>query len=189
MIPVFKSGMDHVWHAWISKQTMSWPPITPRSYSDVTLHIWTKSLNHRPHQWYSGSALRIMMPGWICHATILSGLFEACTMSGILGSPHIRWHDLQLHHRHAQLLPYTLEGPRVWIMDLVSGVVVQWWWHRYGYAIPLFHECDMMHGPCLTCLYQQRDHGMISNYTPDMISCYPRYLNQELKSSWSSSVI
>ena len=32
------------------------------------------------------------------------------------------------------------------------------------------------------------DHHMTANYTPDMLSCYPGYWNQELE-SWSSSVV
>ena len=48
--------------------------------------------------------------------------------------PH---HDLQLHHKHAQMLPWFSE-PRAWTIHLTNDVVVQGWWHMYGYTIPLF---------------------------------------------------
>ena len=33
--------------------------------------------------------------------------------------------------------------PRAGTMHLIIGIVVQEWWHRYGYSIPLLYECYM----------------------------------------------
>jgi len=80
-----------------------------------------------------------MMPqAWIYYPTVWWVLYESWTTSDSRGgSPHIPWHDSKLNTRHTQLLSWILE-PRAWTMDLISGVVVQWWWETYGYAIPLF---------------------------------------------------
>ena len=56
----------------------------------------------------------------------------------------------------------------------------------YGYAIPLFYEWYMRHGPRLTEVDHPIDHSMTSNYTPDMLSCYPGYRTQELEPCTSS---
>ena len=170
------------------------------------------------------------------------------------GSPPRPHHDLQLHPRHAQLLPWISE-PRAWTMDLISGIVVQWWWCRYGYGIPPYHEYHMRHGSCLTGEDHPTDHNMdhklhprhaqllpwilelrawtmifisnvvfqewwcrygyaipplheyyvshvprltwvdhplyhhmTSNYTQDILSCYPGYWNQDLE-LWTLSVM
>ena len=39
------------------------------------------------------------------------------------GSPHRPWHDLQLHPKHTQLLPWILEPRASSIMLFISGVV------------------------------------------------------------------
>ena len=69
-------------------------------------------------------------------------------------------------------------------MNLVSGVVVGGWWYMYGHDIPLLYECYCYtrQEPSLTGLDRPIDQHMTSNYTPDMLSCYPRYWNQELES-------
>ena len=74
-------------------------------------------------------------------------------------------------------------------MILVSGVVGQGWWCRYGYGSRLFHECYMRHGPYLTGVDHPLDHGGTSNYTPYILSCYPGYWNQEFLEPWTSSVM
>ena len=145
---------NHVWQAWISKQTMIWPWTSPQTCSAVTLDIGTNRLKIQgPHQWCSGSGPRMMIPGWIWYASILLVLYETWTMSDRGESSHRPPHDLQLHPRHTQLLPWILEEPRAWTMLLISGVVVHGWWHRYGYAIAPLYECSMRHGICLTGFY------------------------------------
>ena len=102
-IPLFyECYMKHVQRlqAWISKQTMSWPPTTTRICSDVTLHIRTKSLHHGTHQWCSHCGLSMMIPGCIWYATVLWVLYEAWTLSDRGGSPHRLRHSLQLHPWH-----------------------------------------------------------------------------------------
>ena len=129
-------GMDHIWQAWIASQTTAWSLTTVRTYSAVTLDVGTRSLNHRPHQWYSG--LRMMVQIWICYRTILWVLCEVWTISDRFGSPHRLRHDLQLLPWHTQLLPCILEPRASWTMYLISCVVVQGWWHSYRYFIPPF---------------------------------------------------
>ena len=58
-------------------------------------------------------------------------------------------------------------------MDLISSVVVQGWWYLYVYDIPLSYEYYKRYGPHLTGLGQQADHSMTSNYTQNILSCYP----------------
>ena len=106
-----------------------------QTYSIVTLDIGTKRLNHVPHQWCSYP--RVMMQAEVSYPTILWMLHEAWTMSDVIGSSHRQRQDLQLHPIHTHLLPKILET-RAWTMDLISGVVVQEWWRRYGYAIQPF---------------------------------------------------
>ena len=73
-------------------------------------------------------------------------------------------------------------------MCIISGVVIQWWWCRYGYTIQLFYEYYMRHGPCLRGVCFPADHSMTSNYTPYMRSCYPGFRNQEPR-SWTMYLI
>ena len=61
---------------------------------------------------------------------------------------------------------------------LISGIVIQGWWRTYRYGIPLFYECYMKHELYLTGLDHPLDHHMTSNYTKDMLSCYPGYEKQ-----------
>ena len=96
-------------------------------------------------------------------------------------------HDLQLHPRNAQLIYYVLWS-RAWTMYIIIGVVIQVWWYLYVFDIQPFYECYMRHGSCLTGLDHLIDHGMTSNYIPDILNCYPRYMNQELE-PWASSVV
>ena len=49
----------------------------------------------------------------------------------------------------------------------------------YGYAIPLFYECYMGHGPHLTGVNHPIDHSMTFNYTLDILSCYPGFWKEE----------
>ena len=35
-------------------------------------------------------------------------------------------------------------------MGIIGDIVVQGWWRRYGYTIPLFYDCYMRYGPHLT---------------------------------------
>jgi len=55
----------------------------------------------------------------------------------------------------------------------------------YGYAIPLFYECYMRHGPRLIGVNQSTDHSMTSNYTLGMLACYPGFWTHELESCTS----
>ena len=71
--------------------------------------------------------------------------------------------------------------PRAWTMYFISGFVVQGWWYLYGYAIPLFCECVMMHGQHLIWLGNPRGDSMTSNYTLDMFRGFVAFWNQELE--------
>ena len=155
-------------------------------YSAVTLDVGTNILNHVPCQWYSGT--RMITYELIWYHTILWVLYKAISMSDTLGSLNGALHDLQLHLRHAQMLPWILEQG-VWVMLLVSGIVVQWWWHRDGYGMQPFYEYSMRYGPCLTGMHHPVDHHMTTNDSLDSIlSCYPGYWNQELEQCTSSVV-
>ena len=57
-------------------------------------------------------------------------------------------------------------------MLIISGVMVQGWWHRYGCDIQPFYKCYMRHGPCLIGVYHPLDYHMITNNNPDILSCY-----------------
>ena len=115
-------------------------------------------------------------------------LYEAWTTSDRGGSFPIPSHNHKLHPGYTQLLTWILE-PGAWTMDLISGVVVQWCWCRYGYSIPPFHECFMRHGPHLIGVDHPTDHHMITNYTLDTLSCYPGYWNTGFLELWSSSLV
>ena len=141
-------GIDHIWQGWITPQTTTWPHTTPWTYSAVTLDIRTRSFNNVPHQWYSGPSM--MMQVWIWYCIIPWVLYGACTTSDRGGSPHRPHHDHKLHPGQTQLLPWILEESRIsWTMLLVSDIVVQGWWCRYGYDISSFHDCYMSYGPHL----------------------------------------
>ena len=114
----------------------------------------------------------MMIHVWICYTTASWVLDEAWTTSNRGESPHRPRHDLQLHPEHAQLLPWVL-NPVAWTMDLGSGLVIQGWWYIYGYVIPLLHECYMTHEQCLIGVNHPRDHSMASNFTLDLLCCYP----------------
>ena len=58
----------------------------------------------------------------------------------------------------------------------------------YGYAILLFYEYYMRHGPRLTCVDHPTDPCMTSNYTPDMLKCYLSFQTQEIEPCTSSVV-
>jgi len=181
-------GMDYIWQGWIIPQTTAWPHTTHGTYPDVALVTGTKSLNHGPHQWCSGP--RIMTLEWICHPTIWWVLYGSKTMSDRGRSPHRPPHDYKLYPRHAQILPWILKLG-TWTMLHISSVVIvnQGWWYLYGHAIPLLYECYMRQEPRLTGLDQQTDHDMTLNYTPDMLSCYPGYWNQQIEDPRTSSVV
>ena len=138
------SGVDHVWQRWITPQTTSWPTTTLHTNSAVTLDIAIKRLNHGPYTFCSGEKLMMMTQVWIWYPTVIWVLYETWTTSDRGGSPHRPHHDLELHPRHAHLLPWILE-PRACSMHVISGIVIQWWWCRYGYASPPLHEYDMRH--------------------------------------------
>ena len=164
--------MDHVWQGWITPYTNEWPPTMPRESSPVTLVLSPMSLNHAPHQCYSGSMRMIHV--WICYLTVLLMLYEAWTTSDRGRSPHRPYHDLQLHPVHVQLLPW-FSDKRACVIYPISPIVAQGRWHRYEYAIPLFYECYMRHGPHLTGVNHPADHIMIFNCTPYLFSYYPSY--------------
>ena len=82
----------------------------------------------------------------------------------------------------------VLGNTRAWTMHLISDIVVKWWWSMYGYYIPLFYEYYIRYGACLTGVDYHTDHSIISNYAPDMLSCYPGFQNQELEPCTSSVV-
>ena len=60
-----------------------------------------------------------------------------------------------------------------WTMHLIICVVVEGLWCSYEYSTTPFHECDISHGSRLTGVDHPTDHIMTSNYTLDMLSCYP----------------
>ena len=124
---------------------------------------------------------------WIFYPIISGVLYESWTTSDRGGSPHRLPHDHKLHPWYTQMLPWILE-PRSWTMVLISGIVVQGWWHSYGFGISLFHDCYMSHELHLTGVDHSIDHSMTSNYTLDMLSCYPGFLTQELEQCTSSVV-
>ena len=126
-----------------------------------------------------------MIRVWICYPTVLWVLYEVCISSDRGGAPS--WwtqYHLQLHHIHAQLLPWILEPTKS--MDIISDVVVQGWWHMYRYTVPLFYECYMRYGPHLTGVDHPTDHIMASNYTPDMLSLLPWFLEPR---AWTMDLI
>ena len=134
-------------------------------------------MNHGPHQWCSGP--RMMVQIWIYNPTV----YECYMRYG----PYLTGVDYPTDYGmtsnyfiHTQLLPWVLES-RAWTIDLINGGVVQGWWHRYWYTIPLFHECYMRNGSCLTWVGHLTRHDMTSNYSPDILSCYPGYWNQDLE--------
>ena len=57
-------------------------------------------------------------------------------------------------------------------MLIISGLVVQGWWCRYGYDISMFHESYMRYEPRLTGVDHPTDHIITCRYTPYMISFY-----------------
>ena len=162
-------GMDHVWQGLTTPQTTSWPPSTPQIWSSVTLVVGSKSLNHLPRQCCSGP--RMMLDVWIYYHTYLWVLYEPWTMSDRGGSRHRSHYDLHHHLRHSQMWPWFSE-PWGWTMFLISGVVVQGWWCRYGCAISLFYESYMRHVPYLTGPAHPTDHCITPNYNPGMIIYY-----------------
>ena len=167
--------MKYVWHGWMTLQTTTCPQTTPQTCSVVTLDIGRKSLNNYPHQWCSGP--RTMTQVWIWYLTISWVLYVSWSMSTRSGSPYRQLHDHKPHPRHDQLLPWKLET-RAWIMDLISGVVVQRWWYSYVYGIPPFHECYMTCEPYLTGMdHLFRPHH---DHKPhrDMLIYYTGYYNK-----------
>ena len=74
----------------------------------------------------------------------------------------------------AQLLPWFLEK-WAWTMYISSGVVVHAWWYMYRYAIPLFYEYYMRHRSQPIGAIQVTDYGITSNYTLNVLSCYPDF--------------
>ena len=114
--------MNYIWQGCNTPQTTAWPQNTPQIRLAVTLDIGIKSLNHIPHQWCSGP--RMMIPVWTCYPTIILVLYKACTTSDRGGSPNRPQYDFQLHPRHTQLLPWTLEQIVSSTMYLVSGVFI-----------------------------------------------------------------
>ena len=130
----------------------------------------------------------VVVQGWWCRYRHGIPLFYECysvwAMFDRLVPPHRPSHYLQLHPRHAQLLPCILE-PRAWTMVVISDVVivVQGWWYIDGYDIQPFYVWRYMrHGQRLTGVDQPIYHGMTSNYTHDILSSNPVYWkNQELE--------
>ena len=78
--------------------------------------------------------------------------------------------------RYAQLLPWFSER-RTWSMYLISHIEVQWRWYLYGYAILMFCECCIRHGPCPTCEDHPTYYSMTKNFTWTC-SAVPLILNQ-----------
>ena len=140
-------GMDRVWQGWITQHTTKQPPTTPWTCSAVTLLLRPKSLNHAPHQSCSGT--RTMTQVWICCPTMSWVFGEVWITFDRSWSPHRPQYYLQLHPWHTQMVPWFSKR-RTWTMYLSSHLVVQGWWHRYGYATPLFYGCYTRHGSCLT---------------------------------------
>ena len=49
-----------------------------------------------------------------------------------------------------------------------------------GYPIPLLYECYMIHESYLTGVDHPTYQNMMSHYTPDVISCYTGFRNQDI---------
>ena len=71
-------------------------------------------------------------------------------------------------------------GPKSLNHGPISVVVVQGRWYMYVHAISLFYECYMRYGLCLTGMNHLTDHIMTSNYTPNMLSCYPGFWEKQI---------
>ena len=56
-------------------------------------------------------------------------------------------------------------------MYIISDILVQEWWHRYGYTSPLFFQYYIRHGPFLTGVDDSIDHIITSNYTTYLFFC------------------
>ena len=158
-------GMDHVWQGWITPHTIVWPHNTPWVYSAATLVFRNKSLINVHHQSCGGP--RKMIHVWICYPTVLWVSYEALTTSDMCGPPHIPQHDHKLHAGHALL--HWLLDPRAWTMHITSGAVVRGKWYMYGYANPLFYECNIT-------LIEQCD--MLTVGTPLFYECYITLIEQ-----------
>jgi len=184
-------GMNLIWQGWITPPTTAWLPTTPPTYSTVTLDTGTKSLNHAQHQWCSfwhmrtqvmvfSSAVAIVVQGWWYIDGYDIQQFYKYYMKHIprlSGVDHPVYYNMTSNYTNDILSWY----PGYWKNQdlepwhLISGIVIQGWWRTYRYGIPLFYECYMKHELYLTGLDHPLDHHMTSNYTKDMLSCYPRY--------------
>ena len=84
-----------IYHSMTSNYTLD----MLRCYADF---FQIKSLNHAPHQCYSGP--RMMIYVWICYPAVLLVLYEACSTYDRGKSRHRLKDDLQIYPRHAQVL-------------------------------------------------------------------------------------
>ena len=176
--------MIHVWlcyptvlwelyEVWITSDRGESPH---RPQHDIQLHsghaqllLWffgEKGLNNVPHQW--GSDSRMMIHVWIYYPTVLCVFYGACITYDRVN--HLTNKSMTSNYTKDMLSCYTeFWKQRAWTMYLISGVVVQECWYMYGYAIPLFYECYMRHGPHMTGVNHPIDH-IITLITPKTCS-------------------
>ena len=128
----------------LSRVTLNWLVLL-RPAKDWRSLAWLRWV-----QWDStgtNSGPRIMIHVWICYPTVLWVLYE--------GMYHV-WQGRMTPQSiiSPPTTPKTCSAVTLVIgtksMDIIIGLVVQGWWHGYGYAVPLFYECYMRYGPHLT---------------------------------------
>ena len=140
---------DHIWYGWITSQSIASPPTIPQTCSTgVTPVFGTQSLNHVTHQWCSGP--RIITKVLIYYPTVLLVVYEACTTYDRVGSPHVPQYHLELHPRHAQMLPRILEQ-KARTIYLISGWVGKWWLDILSHCfVSVILDMDHIQYMCMT---------------------------------------
>ena len=138
-----------------------------------------------PRAWSMHLISGIMVQGWWYLYGYAIPLFYDYYMTQrkhLTGKDHPKDHSVISNYTQDMLRCYAVFlEPRAWTMYFISGFVVQRWWYLYGYAIPLFCECGMMHGQHLIWLGNPRGDSMTSNYTLDMFRGFVAFWNQELE--------
>ena len=129
--------------------------------------------------WQCGPRRIIQVQVLIWYPTVAGFLQGTWTMSDILGKPYGYGAQLHLnlkpHPRHTHISSKCL-GPSAKLESTPSlgwWSVVQWWWYRLEYAIPIIlHKSLMVYMLCLTDLVSQRGLELSSTtpHTPHMFS-------------------
>ena len=111
------TGVNHPTYHWMNS-----------NYTQDMLRCYTGSCTQEIELWTGV---------WIWYPTVLWVLYVAWTTLIKGGSSHRSQHDLKLHPRHTQMLPW-FSDPITWTMNLTNVSVVKEQWHSYRHAIPLF---------------------------------------------------